>query len=364
MITATDLITAWSRPVQPVVCDTCDTTYLLADLLPDDVTCPNCFKGALQPFDEGLENLPTIAAPEQIGRFTLKEELLHREFRRFVASVKYPPADLTAETLAQRAQREFLPIWLVDTDVVATWRAKLGFTYEVESFTSHYNNGSWRSRKVIEKKLDWEPRAGRIEHQFANSETHALNDHKHVLKPIGDSIRTAAPYSSDAINNAAIRLPDISQTDGIRIIEEAVRPVAEKLCREAAGGAQIDDYYWQPDLTNQNWTLLLVPSYVSYYLDDESVPRRVRVHGQTGKVAGIRRQSELFARQRAQRETLQIVGIAVVALLIALFAPLEPELERFILFGILLFGGIMVFNSIKQIFDARALNLQHALQDP
>jgi hypothetical protein len=59
---------------------------------------------------------------------------------------------------------------------------------------------------------------------------------------------------------------------------------------------------------------LLLPVYTTYYQDDENKPQPILVHGQSGKISGLRRASL----KRAQRSALTLLVCAAVLFLISL----------------------------------------------
>ncbi len=86
------------------------------------------------------------------------------------------------------------------------------------------------------------------------------------------------------------------------------------------------DFRWSPSYSGSNWTLLLLPVYVTHYRDDEGVAQRILLNGQTGQLYGVKRGSAA----RAQRRALTIGAISLVifalSLMVALLGLLLPPL--------------------------------------
>jgi hypothetical protein len=97
-------------------------------------------------------------------------------------------------------------------------------------------------------------------------------------------------------------------------VEPALKSAAGEECRQAAGADYIRSFSWQPDFSNQNWTLLLLPVISSYYIDDARIPQPVLFNGQDRATYGSRRASL----KRAQRTSLVLVIIATIFFLIGL----------------------------------------------
>jgi hypothetical protein len=66
---------------------------------------------------------------------------------------------------------------------------------------------------------------------------------------------------------------------------------AVKECQQACRADHLREFTWQPEFSEQNWTLLLAPVYATFYLDDENKPQPILVNGQSGKLSGSRRAS-------------------------------------------------------------------------
>jgi hypothetical protein len=223
---------------------------------------------------------------------------------------------LTPENLRARVRHLFLPMWLVDTEVRASWQAEVGFDYEVVSHREQYADGAgWRTDEVEEQRVRWEPRAGRLARTYENVTAAALGAHAALQRVLGDfSLSDAEPYSDGVMTAAMVRSPDRAPEAAWADAIPGIRRRAAQECRRAATADHIRDFRWAPDYGNQTWTLLLLPVYASYYLDDEGAAQRVLINGQTGQVYGARRGSM----RRAQRVALIVGGVALALFLISL----------------------------------------------
>jgi hypothetical protein len=211
----------------------------------------------------------------------------------------------------------YLPMWLVDSEVQATWQAEVGFNYEVVSHQERFeeNRGGWSTRQVNETKIRWEPRLGRLKRSYQNINAPALEEHRHFETQLGKfELSQAQPYQPPAIQSAMLRLPDRASQDAWPDAKPAFQAAAAEECRLAAEADYLRHFSWQAEFNKQNWTLLLLPVYTTYYLDDASQPQPVLLHGQSGKISGLRRASS----KRAQRTTITLVIIAALLFLISL----------------------------------------------
>ncbi|MEO0561677.1 MAG: hypothetical protein AAF125_06170, partial [Chloroflexota bacterium] len=193
------------------------------------------------------------------------------------------------------------------------WRAKVGFNYDVESFKSEYANGEWSEKRIIETKVDWDERVGVLSRHFPNTATQAMERHADLIGDMQKYINTAQPYDEEAINHRLVRLPEITPDDGLSQAKDDIRRQVSRLCVQAASGNKVEDFEWAPVINNENWTLMLVPTVVSYYLDDDGVKRRVRVNEHNGIFGGVPRRSVKRAKEAARRALLMYgIGGAII----------------------------------------------------
>lgn len=304
---------AWGTDVQVVVCETCDWRFVL----PAETSlprCPHCFGTELELLSGEVSELPYVAPPEQAVPFAVSEAQLTGGIETFAKGIPLPPKDLNPAALRARLQAIYLPRWWVDAEVAALWQAEVGFDYEVVSHQERYSDtvGGWQARKVHEGRVRWEPRAGRLRRTYENVMAPALEAEKALRAQFGDyDVTRARPYHVDMVRRAPVRLPDRVPAVAWADAEMALRRRAGDECRQAAKGDHIREYRWQPAYPKRNWTLLLLPAYTTYYLDDEQLPQPVLIHGQTGRVIGMRKASL----KRAQRIAL-ILGLMALIIFV------------------------------------------------
>jgi hypothetical protein len=312
-----DLASLWGEPTSTVVCSLCDWSYMLPQgVLPQ--RCPNCFRGELTPVAVGADGqLPHVRPPELYLPFSIPIEKVLQNIQQFAGGPWFAPTDLTSQNLRGRLKRVYWPMWLVDCDVQATWEAEAGYNYEVVSHQDRYNEtqAGWTSQEVKETRVRWEPRAGRLTRSYANVPAPALEDHRQLMAKVrGFQLEQAQPYSSEALKQAFVRLPNRSSVDAWPDAVPAVQSASADECRQAARADHIRQFQWSPEYRNQHWTPLLLPVYTTYYLDDDAAPQPVFIHGQSGYLSGKRRASM----KRAQRTALMILVAAAITLVLGL----------------------------------------------
>jgi len=336
-----NLQAAWGRSLRPAICPHCDWSCLLpeGDTLP---RCPHCFRAALAPLDE-VGALPYIRPPEVTLPTTLTREALERRVSAFADGIPLPPEDLNAEALRARLQALYLPLWLVDAEADALWQCEAGFDYEVVSHQSRYSDarGGWAEREVQETRARWEPRVGRLHRTYQNIAAPALEEYGALRKQLGRFDRdTAQAYRPEVTDNALVRLPNRRPDDAWLDAKQAVRSAAAQECREAMAAEHVREFRWTPTYPSRNWTLLLLPVYTTFYLDDEGRPQPVLLHGQTGQVSGARRASMKRARKTALIIAAVAAFIFVLSVILALLGLAVPPLV--VVGGIGIVGAILV----------------------
>jgi hypothetical protein len=311
-----NLIAAWGVDLQAAICEHCDWSYLLpVGLLP--AYCPHCFQTLLTSLTGQVDDLLYSQPPELILPFAVSTEKLAQNIQTFAKGIWFAPGDLNPQNLKERLQRIYLPMWLVDSDVQATWQAEAGFNYEVVSHRDQFveKRGGWVSQQVTETRIRWEPRLGQLTRTYQNTVAPALEEHTPLQQKLGQyNLKAARPYHAQAITDAFIRLPNRLPADAWPDAIPPIREAAAEECRQASSADHFRQFRWQATYPNLNWTLLLLPVYVTYYLDDDKNPQPILIHGQTGQLSGPRRASM----KQAQRTALIIVGVAAAIFILSL----------------------------------------------
>ncbi len=306
----------WSGGWWAALCEICDWRFLLpAGRQPE--RCPHCMQRTLTPLERELSQLPYLRPPGVVVPATVSTGRLQAGVEQFAANIPYPPEDLTAERLRARLQLMALPLWLVDVEVHAGWRAEMGFDYEVVSHQSSYDDrgGGWREREVKEGRVRWEPRLGRLHRTYRRIVAPALEEERDLERRLGRfDLRAAHPPQADVLQNSLVYLPNQTPEAAWPAAEPHVHHAAAEECRQAAVADHIRDFRWRPDYPERQWTLMLRLIYATFYLDDEGQPQAILIHGQTGQVSGRRRGSM----RRAQRRALIIGSVAAVIFLLSL----------------------------------------------
>lgn len=309
-------ITAWDTDLQGIVCEHCDWSYLVpVDQFPTH--CPHCYHVGLTTILEELPDLPVTHPPELVLPFQLSSEQIAQTIERFAKGIPFAPSDLSASNLHKRLKCLFLPMWLVDANVQAIWQAETGFDYHVISHQARFdqNRGGWDSRKVKERRIRWEPRVGRLSRTYHNILAPALDEQQALEIQLGRyELKAAVPYQADQLQHCIVRLPNRPPNDAWPDARPAFQSNAAEECQQAASADHIRQFSWKPNYLHQNWTLMLLPLYSAFYLDDEGNPQSVLINGQNGRISGDRRASM----KRATRAALIILAVAIAFFIVSL----------------------------------------------
>jgi len=317
-LASTHANSAWGLAAQTLYCPRCGWRYLVPQSHPDQGNtpnpCPHCFQADWVPLEDP-QNQPYTQPPELLLPFNVDPAAIDQHIETFAEKIPFAPKDLEAKTLRARIRRLYLPMWLVDGDVSAAWDAEVGFDYQVVSHRERYGEEEWDTEETRETRTRWEPRVGRLQRHYDNIIAPALEDHAALSHALGRyPHQNAQPYDAGAIDGAPVRLPDRAPEAAWADAVPGFQQAATEECRQAAQSDRIQRFRWSPAYANLRWTLLLLPIYTTYYLDDHQQPQRILLNGQTGKVTGSRRASL----RRAQRASLVIGAIAAVFFVLGL----------------------------------------------
>ncbi len=305
--TATDVAAVWGAPLEAIHCAHCGEAHLTpSDELPD--RCPYCLKGPVASQPAYLRDEP----PEQILPYAIDGQKLRAIFEQWTKGIWFRPNELKANVLTQRARRYFIPMWLVDGQVEGNWQADAGFDYEAVTYQDQYRDGhGWQSHKARERRVRWEPRAGQIRRAYENLDAPALDDHRQLMRRLGDfDLARRLPYRPEQVAGGTVRIPTLEPAEAWPGVEIAFERAVATDCQRASGADHIRSFNLNAAYKNLNWTLLLLPTYVTWYRAGDRI-WPVLVNGQNGHVDGVR----LADAHRANITSL-ILGVVGAALFV------------------------------------------------
>jgi hypothetical protein len=235
----------------------------------------------------------------------------------------------------------------VDVEVNAVWEAEFGYDYQVVSHRERFdqNSGRWKTQEITEARIRWEQRVGRLNRTYHNIRTPALEEDARLTQRIGPfEASEAKQFEAALMLESYVSLPSRSKEDAWSAAVPSIQSAASTECRQAGTADHIRQFRWNPSFDNQVWTLLLLPMYTTYYLDDDNAPQIMLVNGQSGRLYGVRKASM----KRARQTSLVIAAVAVAVFLLGI----DLVLVSLLLPPVLIFGGIGIFLSILLGFSA------------
>lgn len=337
----------WGQGVVCFVCQNCDWRFLVdTGNIPQE--CPHCHAPQIAQYqgEDFRQMADFIKPPELHLPFSFPQAQLTEKIQNFAKNIPFAPDDLRLDNLQNRLQKIYLPLWLVDSQVSATWQSECGYYYQVKSHQEKYSGGRWQTQEVIETRTRWEPRLGRLERSYQNIAAPALEEHRALMAALGNyEYKKAQPVTPQSLlQNAGksplISIPSRDKDDTWPDTLPRFQEQAAEESRQACAADQIREFRWKPEFSNQNWTLFLLPMWSSYYLDDENKAQSILVNGQSGQMSGIRRASM----KKAKKVSLSIFIAALIAFaltsVVGLISLSVPDLT--ILAGIGLVVSLMI----------------------
>jgi len=204
----------------------------------------------------------------------------------------------------------------------------------VASSEERFNNGQWVSQRINETRIRWEPRAGEISRKFENIPAPAFENYPRLMAALGDNNAfpfdgsRAVVFSPELLKQAVVRAADIESAAAWKIARPEVERRAANDCRAASNAQHQEQFALRAAFGEPHWTLMLLPTYVTSYSDDDNKWLAVRMNGQTGYVSGVKRASM----KKAQSWALGLGAVAllafVVTVLIALTSLAVPGMQR------------------------------------
>jgi hypothetical protein len=307
-----DIRRIWGADLQAIGCLNCGVAHLVPASEQLGV-CPNCWSGDLEPQPARLRPEPPELAVPFAG--DLGRDALSLRLAEWLRGVWLRPQDLQTAHLVSRLQRVFVPRWLVDGTVVATWGARMGFDYQVESSQEHFvENQGWTTRQLRETRVRWEARVGVIQRTYHNLAVPALErveEDTFKARAGAYQLDQAVPYAGETIAGAVVRVPSLLPREAWPLGRTALDAHAADDCQRAAKAQHSEEFELEADYRDLNWTQLLLPVFVTYYTDDAGSVVPVWINGQSGRVGGVRRASM----RKAWRVAVVLAIVAVLTFL-------------------------------------------------
>jgi hypothetical protein len=197
------------------------------------------------------------------------------------------PFDVTPARLAERLQGWYEPLWLFDLEVDATWRAEGGTDKPFVALTDTLRTGDWETSEGVELRTEWQLLAGELRRSYQNVPAPAVVRRPALASNPDDALQSAEPWSIRVADSTPWCLPDLSAEDALDSALARARTRAAEECRQASGYAHIRNFEWEMRSPPEyRVTLLLVPAWSTYYLEDNGTRQVLHVSASSGAVTG------------------------------------------------------------------------------
>jgi hypothetical protein len=304
MSEAQSIAEVWGTSLSAFYCPHCRTAHL-ASAETTLGACPACLQAEVSSEPEQVRREP----PELVIPFAITSEQANSALAGWAKRMWFRPDDLRADILLSRVRPYYFSLWLVDSDLEASWQAEMGYDYQAASYREHYDGGRWISQEVTETRVRWEPRVGRLKRHYDNVAVPAMSTHDEWMTRLGGyDYRSRKKYSSNAIARSVVRIPDHDTEAAWPDAERMLNRTASIECKSASEADHVRNWKMHARYHNLNWTQMLAPAYVTYYREGEGV-HPVWINGQSGRVYGVK-----YMSQRKATVTSLVLG-ALAALL-------------------------------------------------
>ena len=322
----------WMPGAGVEVCPACKRVFLIS-AQKSKQSCPLCYQAELVP----QPSYVCKEAPEVILPAQLTTEKLQQILTQFVEGTPYPVQDLSVDSLINRAQVVWWPLWLVDADLEGNWTGTMGFDYQVRTAKENFGDQGWQSKQALRTQTRYEPRQGTLKRHYDNIQVPALRSHEKRMEQIGKyDQKSSVYYQAGMLSQNSVQLPEIEPQELLEVAQTRLHSAAEQEIMQASAAQHRQNVKFTGNYLNFNWTQYLLPLISSSYQDDEGGTHPIVLNGQTGKIYGKR----LASMRKATQWTLGLMAVPMLLLLAAivifLLAPAALPVE-------LACGGVILF---------------------
>ena len=214
----------------------------------------------------------------------------------------------------------YLPCYLYSASAHATYSARIGENYtETETYSTTDSKGKSVTRTRTKVRTEWRPLHGQHDAYIADYVVTASrglpNAELEAIEPF--DLRALKRYRDDLVAGWVVEEASLAPHESVALArQEATAGTGRRLAAFMPGDTHRDLQY-QVELRNEDLALCLLPVWVlSVRYDDRKPAVRLRVNGQTGKLAGKAPLSWIKVGAAVVVGLLMLVGIVLLAGLI------------------------------------------------
>ena len=139
-------------------------------------------------------------------------------FEKFVGEVWLRTDDFNVSSLSQRLRPLYWTQWLADSQVIGSWKAEVGYDYQVKSSQENYHHGNWHSTELLETRIRWEVRVGQIVRPYQNVSAPAYSHYAQRMSLIGDyDTRQTAAFAPSVHRSSHDPCPRFTTTRSLAV---------------------------------------------------------------------------------------------------------------------------------------------------
>ncbi len=255
------------------------------------VRCQSC--NAISVFDEKrvAQNCdfcgsPSLIAVEEVQApirpssqlaFQVPDTQVREQIRAWYGSHWFAPNKLKSKALTDTLHGVYIPYWTFDSQVDCPWDAQAGYYYYVRN-----------SQGKDERRVRWEPAAGRIQHFFDD-----------VLVPASTGIGTKLldgiepfpttdkllPYDPGYLQGWVVEQYQIDVVGAEGLARSRMEATLRELCAQQIPGDTYQNLRIHPSYSDQTFKHVLLPVWLLTYTYGTK-NYQVAVNGYTGKISG------------------------------------------------------------------------------
>ncbi len=255
------------------VCGECKAVYAMYDGTTLDI-CPMCAQSNVAPSSSFPES---AILPKEILPFTIPRHRAQKILRKFFMRRRpwlLPPA-LFHTLREERLRQVYVPVYLFEVYVRASWKAKAGFRIPVAG------------KGQIEEKEVWEPVTGYWEHFFEDQLV--MVSHKiqgGLFGEINDfPIRDFVNYDPRYLESFPAEISTKDPKDSAKEVEKVIDAHLKEVAKKNIKGEKIEELAILAERQAITFRVALLPMWVasfSYY----GRSFQYLINGHTGKLAG------------------------------------------------------------------------------
>ncbi|MEM7333016.1 MAG: hypothetical protein AAF490_13085 [Chloroflexota bacterium] len=155
--------------MKTAVCEQCNTGFRISGSVRIAGGCPFC---GGKKFDTDLTQWMRVLADvekELIIPFSVAEKTLNKKLRGLAWEYRiFDREDIRLSKIKKRLRPYYIPFWLADIDVQATWSAEFAFQYDGVSASEKRMGQRWLSKEFLVPLYRWDSFSGELTKSLHN----------------------------------------------------------------------------------------------------------------------------------------------------------------------------------------------------